>query len=100
MAGELDIATYGPMLPGNDRVAFGDLPDLERKLGSGEYAGFIVEPLQSYGGVHLPPDNYLIEASAAANAQAPCSFSTRLRPVLAARARCSHRNTGTWNQTS
>src|SRR6478672_9953404 len=62
MAGELDVATYGPMLPGNDRVAFGDLSDLERKLGSGDYAGFIVEPLQSYGGVHLPPDNYLIEA--------------------------------------
>jgi acetylornithine/succinyldiaminopimelate/putrescine aminotransferase len=49
---------FGPLLPGFDRVPFGDLDALERQLRTEDVALFLVEPVQGKG-VHLPPAGYL-----------------------------------------
>ena len=49
---------FGPLLPGCDAVAFGDLDALERELARGDVAAFVVEPVQGKG-VNLPPADYL-----------------------------------------
>jgi ornithine--oxo-acid transaminase len=50
-------AGFGPLLPGCDPVAFGDLPSLERELAAGNVAALMLEPIQGKG-VNLPPDGY------------------------------------------
>src|SRR6478672_7658296 len=52
---------FGPLLPGCDPVAFGDLDALERELARGDVAAFVVEPIQGKG-VNLPPADYLQDA--------------------------------------
>ena len=52
---------FGPLLAGFAAVPFGDLEALEQQLAAGDVAAFITEPIQG-GGVHLPPDGYLVEA--------------------------------------
>jgi ornithine--oxo-acid transaminase len=54
---------FGPLLPGCDPVAFGDLDALERELARGDVAAFVVEPIQGKG-VNLPPADYLQGAQA------------------------------------
>ena len=54
-------AGFGPLLPGCDRVAFGDLEAIEHELAAGDVAALIVEPVQGKG-VVLPPDGYLLGA--------------------------------------
>ncbi len=54
---------FGPLLEGCDPVPFGDLDALERELGRGDVAAFVVEPVQGKG-VNLPPAGYLIGAQA------------------------------------
>jgi ornithine--oxo-acid transaminase len=49
---------FGPLLPGFERVPFGDLDSLERALAREDVAVFIVEPIQGKG-VNLPPSGYL-----------------------------------------
>jgi ornithine--oxo-acid transaminase len=49
---------FTPLLPGCDQIPFGDVPALERELGRGDVAAFIVEPVQGKG-VFLPPEGYL-----------------------------------------
>ncbi|MGH2893162.1 MAG: aspartate aminotransferase family protein [Solirubrobacteraceae bacterium] len=49
---------FGPLLPGCDRVPFGDSAALEVELAHEDVAALIVEPVQGKG-VHLPPDGYL-----------------------------------------
>jgi ornithine--oxo-acid transaminase len=49
---------FGPFLPGCDAVGFGDEPELEQQLASGDVAAFVVEPIQGKG-VNLPPAGYL-----------------------------------------
>ena len=49
---------FGPLLPGCEPVAFGDLEALERELARGDVAAFVVEPVQGKG-VNLPPEGYL-----------------------------------------
>jgi ornithine--oxo-acid transaminase len=56
-------ARFGPLLPGFDHVAFGDLDALERELRREDVAVFLVEPIQGKG-VHLPPAGYLEGAQA------------------------------------
>jgi acetylornithine/succinyldiaminopimelate/putrescine aminotransferase len=51
-------ARFGPLLPGFERVPFGDLDALERELRGEDVALFLVEPVQGKG-VHLPPPGYL-----------------------------------------
>ncbi|HWD85773.1 MAG TPA: aspartate aminotransferase family protein [Solirubrobacteraceae bacterium] len=52
---------FGSLLPGCSPVPFGDAAALERELGQGDVAAFIVEPVQGKG-VYLAPDGYLAEA--------------------------------------
>jgi ornithine--oxo-acid transaminase len=49
---------FGPLLPGCERVPFGDLASLERQLRARDVAAFIVEPIQGRM-VTLPPAGYL-----------------------------------------
>jgi ornithine--oxo-acid transaminase len=49
---------FGPLLPGCDMVAFGDLDALERELRRRDVAAFVVEPIQGKG-VNIPPAGYL-----------------------------------------
>jgi acetylornithine/succinyldiaminopimelate/putrescine aminotransferase/nucleoside-diphosphate-sugar epimerase len=49
---------FGPLLPGCERVPFGDLVRLEAELRSGDVAAFIVEPIQGRM-VTMPPAGYL-----------------------------------------
>jgi ornithine--oxo-acid transaminase len=54
---------FGPLLPGFDRVPFGDLDALEQALRSEDVALFLIEPVQGKG-VHVPPSGYLEGAQA------------------------------------
>jgi ornithine--oxo-acid transaminase len=54
---------FGPLLPGFERVPFGDLDALETALAREDVAVFLVEPIQGKG-VHLPPSGYLEGAQA------------------------------------
>jgi ornithine--oxo-acid transaminase len=55
---------FGSLLPDTDFIPFGDLTELERKLSTRSFAAFVLEPLQSEGGVLVPPQRYLAEAQA------------------------------------
>jgi len=50
---------FGPLLPQTDAVPFGDVEAIEKKLATRRYAAFFVEPVQSEGGIRIPPDEYL-----------------------------------------
>jgi ornithine--oxo-acid transaminase len=54
---------FGPLLPGFDRVPFGDLDALEQQLRREDVAVFLVEPIQGKG-INLPPAGYLEAAQA------------------------------------
>jgi len=45
---------FGPMLPGVEFVTFLDLSALEKKLRTRRFAAFLVEPIQSEGGIKVP----------------------------------------------
>jgi acetylornithine/succinyldiaminopimelate/putrescine aminotransferase len=49
---------FGPLMPGCERVPFGDLDALEAQLRMRDVAAFIVEPVQGRM-VTLPPEGYL-----------------------------------------
>lgn len=53
---------FGAPVPGYTYVPFGDLEALERALAGGEYAAFIVEPIQGEGGIIEAPPGYLAAA--------------------------------------
>ncbi|XP_010518766.1 PREDICTED: ornithine aminotransferase, mitochondrial [Tarenaya hassleriana] len=52
---------FGPLLPGNLKVDFGDAAALEKifKEKGEKIAGFLFEPIQGEAGVIIPPDGYL-----------------------------------------
>jgi ornithine--oxo-acid transaminase len=50
---------FGPMLPGTQGVPFGDLAELEDALATRKFAAFILEPVQSEGGIQVPEAAYL-----------------------------------------
>jgi ornithine--oxo-acid transaminase len=52
---------FGPLLPGFERVPFGDLDALEAELRREDVALYLVEPIQGKG-VNLPPLGYLAAA--------------------------------------
>jgi acetylornithine/succinyldiaminopimelate/putrescine aminotransferase len=54
---------FGPLLPGCDRVPFGDLERLEAELGRNDVAAFIVEPIQGRE-VTVAPEGCLQAAQA------------------------------------
>lgn len=49
---------FEPLIPGNERVKYGDLEELEEKLKNGGFAAFIIEPIQGEGGINVPPEHY------------------------------------------
>ena len=51
---------FGPLVPETKTVPFGSLDALERELKSKKFASFIVEPIQSEGGVCVPAQEYLL----------------------------------------
>lgn len=53
---------FGPMLANTTGIPFGEIAALEEKLKSRAYAAFVVEPIQSEGGIVVPPQAYLREA--------------------------------------
>jgi ornithine--oxo-acid transaminase len=53
---------FAPFLPDCRAIAFNDLEALERELGQGDVAGFMVEPVQGKG-VNIPSPGYLREAA-------------------------------------
>lgn len=77
-------AGFGPMLPGTQGVPFGDIVELERHLASHKFAAFIVEPVQSEGGIRVPDANYLLPRRSSAAATARSSFWTKCRPACIA----------------
>lgn len=55
---------FQPLLPGIDRVPFGDTDALANTLATGPPAVVILEPVQAEGGVRIPPPAYLGEVRA------------------------------------
>ncbi len=55
---------FGPLLPDTEEVPFGNLETLEKKLATGRFAAFIVEPVQTEGGIRVAPPGYLASAQA------------------------------------
>jgi putrescine aminotransferase len=53
---------FEPLLPGCERVPFGDLAALKTHLATRRFAAFLVEPIQAEAGVVMPPAGYLAEA--------------------------------------
>jgi ornithine--oxo-acid transaminase len=50
---------FGPLLPHTEAVPFDDTAAVEEKLQSWKFAAFIVEPIQSEGGIRIPSPDYL-----------------------------------------
>ena len=53
---------FGPLVPDCQAIPYGDLNALALALATGQYAGFVVEPIQGEGGMVTPPPGYLPEA--------------------------------------
>lgn len=53
---------FGPLLSDAEEVPFGDAPELEKKLSTKRFGAFIVEPLQTEGGIRIAPPGYLAAA--------------------------------------
>ena len=52
-------AGFGPLLPHTEAVPFNDVSAVEQKLQTRKFAAFIVEPIQSEGGIRIPSPDYL-----------------------------------------
>jgi 3-acetyloctanal aminotransferase len=53
---------FSPLLDSCKRIPYGDYDALERELSTGEYAAFVVEPIQAEGGMNVPQRGYVREA--------------------------------------
>jgi ornithine--oxo-acid transaminase len=53
---------FGPLLPDTQAVPFGHIEALEKALAGKRHAAFVVEPLQSEGGIRVPSRTYLQKA--------------------------------------
>ena len=50
---------FGPLLQNTVDIPFGEISELERQLNTRKFAAFIVEPVQSEAGIHIPSPEYL-----------------------------------------
>ena len=55
---------FGPLLADTQAVPFGSIAALEQQLATKKFAAFIVEPIQSEGGIRVPAAGYLKAAQA------------------------------------
>ena len=55
---------FGPLLAETEAVPFGDIARVEEKLRTRKFAAFFLEPVQSEGGIKVPPAEYLREVQA------------------------------------
>jgi acetylornithine/N-succinyldiaminopimelate aminotransferase len=55
---EKHLAGFEPVVPGFDRVAFGDLSGVRAAV-TDETAAILVEPIQGEGGIHVAPPSFL-----------------------------------------
>jgi ornithine--oxo-acid transaminase len=55
---------FGTLLPETEAIPFGDIARVEEKLRTRKFAAFFVEPVQSEGGIKVPPPEYLRDAQA------------------------------------
>jgi ornithine--oxo-acid transaminase len=53
---------FGPLLPHTQAVPFGDIDALAAQLATKKFAAYIVEPIQSEGGIRIPHADYLRQA--------------------------------------
>ncbi len=53
---------FGPLLPDTQSIPFGDLDALAKQLATRKFAAYIVEPIQSEGGIRVPEAGYLPQA--------------------------------------
>jgi ornithine--oxo-acid transaminase len=53
---------FGPLLPNTKAVLFGDIEGLAAQLATNKFAAYIVEPIQSEGGIRVPEASYLKQA--------------------------------------
>jgi len=49
---------FRPLIPGAKMIPFGDSDALANAIDD-DTAGFVIEPIQGEGGIHVPPDDYL-----------------------------------------
>lgn len=50
---------FKPLVPGCEKVPFGDLTALRERMRQGDVAAVIMEPIQGEGGIQVPPDGFL-----------------------------------------
>ena len=55
---------FGTLLPDTEAIPFGDIARVEEKLRTRKFAAFFVEPIQSEGGIKVPPPEYLRDVQA------------------------------------
>ena len=55
---------FGPMLEDSQGIPFGDLLTLKQELETGNYAAFVIEPIQGESGIAVPTKDYLRQAQA------------------------------------
>jgi ornithine--oxo-acid transaminase len=53
---------FGPLLSDAEEVPFGDAAELEKKLATKRFGAFVIEPLQTEGGIRIAPPGYLAAA--------------------------------------
>jgi len=64
MDNEFWRAGFGPLIPKTEAVPFNDLAAVEQKLQTKKFAAFVLEPIQSEGGIKLPAGDYLRQVQA------------------------------------
>lgn len=64
MQGSVWSEGFAPLLPETEAVPFGDVDAVAKKLATGKFAAFIVEPIQSEGGIRVPSGEFMLEAQA------------------------------------
>lgn len=62
MSGTSWAKGFGPLLPDTKSVPFGDIDALAAQLATRKFAAYIVEPIQSEGGIRVPGVDYLKQA--------------------------------------
>ncbi len=55
---------FGPLLAETEGIPFGDTARVEEKLRTRKFAAFFLEPVQSEGGIKVPPPEYLRDVQA------------------------------------